>query len=118
MVCTTTFVFSSNAYSRKQGIAGVLCSVNEAPFCCSKALYFVDQSHLRLKEKKKKKTGRGGRWRRPLRRGAMDGDEDEDDEDDNDEDDEDDDQYVYFDDGYSLDLGMIRDLQVSCGCNA
>ena len=96
-----------------QGIAGVLCSVNEAPFCCSQSLYFVDHSHLRLQQRKKaiarggrgRGRGRGvGRGRRAT--GARSEDEDED------EDEDDDEQYLYFEDGYSADLGMYRDLQV------
>ena len=114
-----------------QGIAGVLCSVNEAPFCCSQSLYFVDQSHLRLKQRKKavaravagagargrgRGRGRGGgvgsRGRRAAAAAASARSE-EDGEDDEDEDDSDDDeQYLYFEDGYSADLGMYRDLQV------
>lgn len=79
-----------------QGLAGLLCHVNEAPFCCSNALYFEDQSHLRLSKKKKQKGRRRNR----------DAEEEDDSSDDHGED------YMYFDDGYTADLGMYRDLQV------
>lgn len=66
----------------------------------------MDQSHLRLKERKKKKKNRGGRRAIAAAAGAGSGSDSAAGDSDGD------DEFVYFDNGYSLDLGMIRDLQV------
>ena len=75
--------------------------MNEAPFCCSRALFFQDQVNLRVQKKKKNA---------PSRRGGGGGGDDEDEEDD-------DNHFLFFDDGYNVDLGMYRDLRVRmCMC--
>ena len=84
-----------------QGVAGAVCSLAAAPFCCSKQLYFVpDESTASLRAEMR------GRNRR--RRGAA-GAEDEDYEDEDDQGGA----AVFFQDGDNVDLGILHDVGVA-----